>query len=103
MKSKTKAPMPVTTSVRRVPTHVEISSHARLIWERRGYPENQDTDIWLEAERQLCTGTGPVAARKPSITEAAGPLGELGEPEESIEERLEGFGNPPANRSATSL
>ena len=103
MKSKTNAPMPATTPSRRAPTRVEISSRARSIWERRGYPENQDTEIWLEAERQLCAGIKSNAPRNPAVTEAAGPLGELGEPEESIEERLEGFGESPADRSATSL
>jgi hypothetical protein len=103
MKSKTKVPVPVTTPARRVPTHVEISTRAHAIWERRGYPDNQDTVIWLEAERELCGGARSDAARNPAVDEAVRPLGELGEPVESIEERLEGFGNPPSDRSATSL
>jgi hypothetical protein len=103
MKIKSKASVPVTTPLRRVPTHVEIASHARAIWERRGYPDDQATEIWLEAERQLNDGSRSDGARNPTITKGAGPLGELGEPEESIEERLQGFGSSAANRSVTSL
>jgi hypothetical protein len=36
-----------------VPTHDQISQRAREIWERRGYPQGQDREIWLEAEAQL--------------------------------------------------
>jgi hypothetical protein len=73
------------------------------LWERRGCPDNQDSEIWLEAERQLSGGTRFGNGTNPTVTEAAGPLGELGEPNESIEQRLEGFGSSAANRSATSL
>ena len=91
------------TSIRRAPTHAEISFVARTIWERRGRPENEDSEIWLEAERQLRGGNASGAARNPTVADAAGPLGKLDESEESIEDRLEEFGSPPADRSATSL
>jgi hypothetical protein len=37
----------------KTPTHDEISRQARTIWQDRGCPEGIDTEIWLEAERQL--------------------------------------------------
>jgi hypothetical protein len=36
-----------------VPTHDQIAQRAREIWERRGCPQGQDREIWLEAEAQL--------------------------------------------------
>ncbi|HWA27044.1 MAG TPA: DUF2934 domain-containing protein [Lacunisphaera sp.] len=35
------------------PTHDEIARQARGIWQDRGCPTGIDTEIWLEAERQL--------------------------------------------------
>src|SRR5688572_18220652 len=35
------------------PSHDEIAAQARTLWEQRGRPADQDTDIWLEAERSL--------------------------------------------------
>lgn len=37
----------------RQPSHEEISSKAREIWESYGRPAGRDEEIWLEAERQL--------------------------------------------------
>lgn len=34
-------------------TQEDISQRARELWERYGRPEGRDTEIWLEAERQL--------------------------------------------------
>ena len=52
------------------PTEQEISQRARKIWNDRGQPTGQDTQIWLEAEKQLKT---PVAANNvPSATEGRG-------------------------------
>jgi hypothetical protein len=34
-------------------THDEIALHALLLWRDRGFPDGQDMEIWLEAERQL--------------------------------------------------
>lgn len=34
-------------------TQESISQRARELWERYGRPEGRDTEIWLEAERQL--------------------------------------------------
>lgn len=39
------------------PSHQEITQRAREIWEQSGSPDGRDTDIWLEAERQLSLGT----------------------------------------------
>jgi len=46
------------TAVRTTPTHDQIAQRARQIWERRGYPQGQDKQIWLEAEEQLAKEMG---------------------------------------------
>ena len=52
------------------PTEQEIAQRAREIWNSRGQPAGHDTEIWLEAERQLST---PAAANNtPSATEGRG-------------------------------
>jgi hypothetical protein len=52
------------------PTEQEIAHRARALWQERGQPTGQDTQIWLEAERQLST---PAAAPNlPSPTEGRG-------------------------------
>jgi hypothetical protein len=38
------------------PSHDEISIAAHSLWKDRGCPAGIDTDIWLEAERQLRRG-----------------------------------------------
>jgi len=35
------------------PTHEEVAIRAYHNWQHRGSPAERDTDIWLEAERQL--------------------------------------------------
>ena len=39
------------------PTHEEITQRAQEIWQRYGSPGGRDTEIWLEAERQLTGGS----------------------------------------------
>jgi hypothetical protein len=110
MKLKTKHPFPAAgrapaapslknTTPLRMPTHDEISSHARAIWEKSGRPADRDTAIWLEAERGLrlgvVPGTGDAAY---SDTQEM-----LGEPNRTIEDRLKDFGDQTGDRSATSL
>lgn len=38
------------------PTQDEISQRAQKLWQDYGRPEGRDTEIWLEAERQLSAG-----------------------------------------------
>lgn len=38
------------------PTHDEITRHARELWQDQGCPAGRDTELWLEAERQLQAG-----------------------------------------------
>lgn len=38
------------------PTQDEISQRAQKLWQDSGRPEGRDTEIWLEAERQLSAG-----------------------------------------------
>jgi len=47
-----------TVSAKAAPTHDQIAQRAREIWERRGHPQGQDREIWLEAEAQLAKETG---------------------------------------------
>jgi Protein of unknown function (DUF2934) len=35
------------------PSHESVTQRAQQIWRDRGCPSGQDTQIWLEAERQL--------------------------------------------------
>jgi hypothetical protein len=41
-----------------LPTHDEIAQRARQIWQEKGNPGGRDTEIWLEAERQLAGESG---------------------------------------------
>jgi len=50
-------------------THEEIALRASQLWQKRGCPAGADTEIWLEAERQL-TDTRP-SADGPKATPAA--------------------------------
>jgi hypothetical protein len=49
----------------KTPTHDEIALQAHQLWRDRGCPDCCDTEIWLEAERQLSGGSpragGPTA------------------------------------------
>jgi hypothetical protein len=102
MKSKSTfsggAPRAVNPSARRHPTHDEISAVARRHWEKSGRPSGRDTEIWLEAERRLRAGALNSADDALNDTRAM-----LDQPNDSIEDRLEPFGEKPGERSATSL
>jgi hypothetical protein len=52
------------------PTEQDIAQRARDLWLERGQPTGQDTQIWLEAERQLKTTAE--ASNTPSSTEGRG-------------------------------
>ena len=41
------------TSHKNHPTHSQIATQARIVWEMRGCPEGQDEEIWLTAEHEL--------------------------------------------------
>lgn len=52
------------------PTHDAITQRAHEIWKGRGTPAGHDTEIWLEAERQL---SAPAAVpNTPSASEGRG-------------------------------
>jgi len=59
------------------PTHDQITTRAKEIWEKYGRPEGRDEEIWLEAERQLAGGSSQQAPspRAPSSTSQANPPG----------------------------
>jgi hypothetical protein len=84
----------------REPSHNEISELAKAIWEGHGRPLGQDTAIWHEAERRLRAGSD-LAAAEDDVAADTRVL--LGEPADSIEGRLQPFGEQDGIRSATSL
>lgn len=51
------------------PARDDIARHAYFLWEARGRPTGQDTEIWLEAERELLV----LGVRLPCIIEPAEP------------------------------
>jgi hypothetical protein len=40
------------------PTHEAVTQRAQQIWQNYGRPSGRDTEIWLEAERQLTAENG---------------------------------------------
>ena len=54
------------------PTHAEIAGQAESLWRARGCPVGRDSEIWLEAERQLSQRLPSADNPKPeSFTERA--------------------------------
>lgn len=52
------------------PTHAEIAGQAEHLWRSRGCPVGRDSEIWLEAERQLRRDLPSTGDQKPgSFTE----------------------------------
>jgi len=52
------------------PSHESVSERAQQIWRDRGCPTGCDTEIWLEAERQLAKPAS--ASNVPSNSEGRG-------------------------------
>lgn len=52
------------------PSHESVTQRAQQIWHDRGCPGGQDTEIWLEAERQLAMTAS--AHNTPSSSEGRG-------------------------------
>ncbi len=90
----------MTTSYGRKPTHNEITSAARALWEKYGRPLGQDKVIWLEAERRLRAGVELWSTESDSQADIEELLGE---PADTIENRLQAFGDQRGSRSATAL
>jgi hypothetical protein len=63
------------------PSHEEVAQRARQLWHSYGEPTDRDTEIWLEAERQLSAGTSGAAsdlasqANSRTISESKGASG----------------------------
>ncbi|MDQ8204737.1 DUF2934 domain-containing protein [Pelagicoccus sp. SDUM812003] len=49
-------------------THEEISQQAEQLWRSQGCPEGHDTEIWLEAERNLSEGKNLPSSPEPDKT-----------------------------------
>ncbi len=54
-RSRTIAPDPIIPPLK-TPTHDAIARQAHELWQDRGCPNGSDSEIWLEAERQLAGG-----------------------------------------------
>lgn len=85
------------------PSHTLISELAKAIWESHGRPHGQDSAIWHEAERRLRAGANLANQAEPDDDVAADTRVLLGEPMDTIEGRLQPFGEQDGIRSATSL
>jgi Protein of unknown function (DUF2934) len=96
----TPAPAISRTAAPIAPAHAAIAATARTIWEESGRPEGRDTAIWLEAERRL---RGGFDFGRPGDDARADTRALLGEPDDTLDGRLEGFGEQAAERSVTSL
>ncbi len=86
------------------PTQDAIARRARQLWDERGRPANQDTEIWHEAERQLRAEVAPpatVVSAKPARARRRPVAADEIKPEE-VTERLNDFGET-SRRSATSV
>jgi hypothetical protein len=53
------------------PTYDEISERARDLWQSRGKPAGQDTEIWLAAEQELRSRSAKPPAQNANLTDAA--------------------------------
>lgn len=50
------------------PTHADVAHRAHQNWLDHGSPAGRDTEIWLEAERQLTAGLTPAGTHETSQT-----------------------------------
>lgn len=56
---KEKAPRLLTHGGTREPARDEIAKAAYYLWEQQGRPQNQDVQLWLQAETQLRQSPSP--------------------------------------------
>ena len=49
----------------------EIARLAYQIWEQRGHPQCCEVEIWLEAERQICSAKDPSQEQRTASTRSA--------------------------------
>jgi hypothetical protein len=85
------------------PTHEEIAAVARSIWESRGSPQNQDEEIWYEAERKLKAGSVQKTVEKKAFADPKRLLDKDGNPADRVDRSLQNAAAPTERRSATSL
>ncbi len=82
----------------RRPSHDEIVTPARILWQEKGCPQGCDDEIWLEAERGLVSASSNqrrLVSQKAYADEA--------ENAHKVEAMLDDIGQSSDNRSATSL
>jgi integrase len=91
-------PMNSTSTVSKTPTHEQIATRARALWETRGRPANRDEEIWLEAERllvgELDAQWAPLKAAPRRDPDHIDPI--------ELNDALDQFGEP-TRRSPTSV
>jgi hypothetical protein len=51
--AKNAAPRLLTNGTNKEPAHDEIARRAYSLWEQQGWPQGQETAIWLLAETEL--------------------------------------------------
>jgi Protein of unknown function (DUF2934) len=79
------------------PSRAEIATRAEALWRQAGCPQGRDDEFWLEAERQLRRGKGPVGK---------GTSGVLSDPnagKESLAEELDDRFPDDSGKEPTSL
>lgn len=82
-----------------------VAQRAREIWLSRGMPENQDLDIWLEAEREIVDRYKVIEQghkRTDSVKHRTSSVAADEIDETQLSERLSDFGDP-GRRSPTSV
>jgi hypothetical protein len=82
------------------PTPEEVSECARRIWEKSGRPEGIDVPIWLEAEKRLRSGARLDGGADEALADTRAMVGE---PSDSIEDRVGLGGERDSRRSVTAL
>ncbi|HEY1847958.1 MAG TPA: DUF2934 domain-containing protein [Opitutaceae bacterium] len=102
MKSKSRDARPQENARRAAanPTQDEVSECARRIWEKSGRPEGIDVPIWLEAEKRLRSGARLDGGASEAMADTRALVGE---PSDSIEDRVGLGGDADARRSVTAL
>jgi hypothetical protein len=61
----------------KTPTHEDVAQRAHQLWQDSGCPGGRDTEIWLEAERQLTAGSAEDSAEataNPATSPSSSPM-----------------------------
>ena len=70
------------------PSHEDVRAQAEVLWRQKGCPEGRNTEIWLEAERQL-HGVAVAARAANDTLEQSNPLSRLDPKSDDVMGELE--------------